>query len=200
MQSRIPSPALSVPGVMEALQALGKAAHQAASQVGLQRRRSTWCACGPARSMAARPAWICTPARPGRPARPASACPPWRPGGMLPTSMTPSGPRWRWPRPPPGWPTGPTRCPTKSSRRPESTTTSGAGGPGRPDRRDQHLEPAQRHHRPGGRGVDCAMGGLSSTRQPAAAAPARWASRGACRGSDPGLYFPSAHPAAHCCR
>jgi AhpD family alkylhydroperoxidase len=35
MQSRIPSPALSVPGVMEALQALGKTAHQAASQVGL---------------------------------------------------------------------------------------------------------------------------------------------------------------------
>lgn len=35
MQPRITSPAMTVPGAMEALQALGKAANQAASQAGL---------------------------------------------------------------------------------------------------------------------------------------------------------------------
>jgi len=35
MQSRIPSPALSVPGVLDALQSLSKAAHEAADKAGL---------------------------------------------------------------------------------------------------------------------------------------------------------------------
>jgi len=44
----------------------------------------------------------------------------WR---EAPFSPTPSARRWRWPRRPPGWPTGRTRCRTRSGTTRLTTTT-----------------------------------------------------------------------------
>ncbi len=123
MQSRIPNPVLSVPGVLDALQNLSKAADDAASQAGLSRttlelvnlRASQINGCAVCLDMHS--------AERKKLAKPTSASSPWPPGGTPRTSPMRSKPHWPWPRQGPVWLIRALRYPTRCSTRRPSTTT-----------------------------------------------------------------------------
>jgi hypothetical protein len=104
MQARMSNPAMVLPGAMQAIQdmfkATGKGGVPPATLELVHLHASQINGCSACVDSGARSA--------KRPVRPTSGSSPWPPGGRRPTSPPPNAPRWRWPRPPPGYPTGPT--------------------------------------------------------------------------------------------
>jgi Carboxymuconolactone decarboxylase family len=117
MQARMKNPAMVVPGVMQALQALSKSVEKALPErtldlVHLRASQINGCS-------------VCVDMHARRPAKPTSASSPSPPGGMRLTLPTPNALPSRSPRRRPGSATARIRCPTKSGLRPLATTMSG---------------------------------------------------------------------------
>ena len=94
MQPRITNPALSVPGVLDALQGLSKAANKAASQAGLPQATADLVSPRASQINGCAVAWTCTPVARRRPAKPTSDSSPCPPGVTPRISPPPSGPPW----------------------------------------------------------------------------------------------------------
>jgi alkylhydroperoxidase family enzyme len=68
MEPRMTNPGVSVPGVMDALQALSKAANDAANAAGVPRATIELIGLGASQINGCSVCWTCIPAAPGRPA------------------------------------------------------------------------------------------------------------------------------------
>ncbi len=145
MQARMTNPATILPAAMPAILKLFKTTKEG----GVPEATLELATCARARSTAAALASTLASARPGRRARATSGSSRWRPGGsrLLHRRRT-SGAGAHRGRHPAQRPSGPGTGRGLGRGRP-SLRRAGARGPGPHDRRDQPVQPPQRHHQAG---------------------------------------------------